>query len=58
MSFAIGLLLVMFITLFVALVPLVELTLFLVIVIIPILKRAISNEITMLTTLVSYSLGY
>jgi hypothetical protein len=57
MSFAIGLLLIRLITSFVALVLLIELTLLLVLIIIPTLKMAISNKITMLTTIVAYSLG-
>jgi hypothetical protein len=55
-NFTIGLLLVRLITLFIALV-LIELTFLLVINNIPTLKRAITNEITMLTIIVAYSLG-
>jgi hypothetical protein len=45
------------IILFVHLVLLVKLTLFLIIIIIPMFKMAISNEMIMLTIIVAYSLG-
>jgi hypothetical protein len=56
-SFTIGLLLIGFVTPLVALVLFVGLALLLVIIIIPTLKGTISNEVTMLTTIVACSLS-
>jgi hypothetical protein len=56
-SFTLGLLIVGLVTPFVALALLVGLALVLVIIIISMLKGTISNEVTMLTTIVACSVG-